>query len=181
LIEILTDAPGSGELALVAPGLAALPTQRPIVLINPPGIPNALAWQQWQIASQRLWWLHAKSLPDAWWSAQTVLHSQSFAALLAWVDPIDDSALRRLHARIQDTRTLTFLFRPQSATRLFSPSPLRLRLTSQSPGCIEIDFLKSKGRKPAQSIALQIAQPAISPLHRESAYVDGHQPLTMAR
>ena len=155
LIEVLTEARGSGELALVAPALADLPTQRPIVLLNPPGMPNALAWQQWQIASHRLWWIHSKNLTDAWWSAETVLRSRSFAALLAWVDPIEDQALRRLHASVQDTTTLTFLFRPQACSTQFSPCPLRLVATPTTNG-LSIEVLKSKGRKPAEPMTVAL-------------------------
>lgn len=178
LIEILADAPGCGELALVAPALATLPTQRPIVLLNPPGIPNALAWQQWQIPSQRLWWLHAKTLPDAWWSAETVLRGRAFAALLAWVDPIDESALRRLHGCVQDADTLMFLFRPKSAAKQFSPCPLRLALTPTAAGNLSIEIIKCKGNKPSEPIPLTLNH--AGQFGFGDAHVDGHRTLAMA-
>ena len=177
LIEILTQARGSGELALVAPALAGLTTQRPIVLLNPPGMPNALAWQQWNVASQRLWWIHPKCLSDTWWSAETVLRSQAFAALLAWVDPIDDQALRRLHASVQDTNTLTFLFRPSACATQFSPCPLRLALTPTTTG-LSVEILKSKGKKPAEPMVLTLgAQPG---LDTKASHVDCHRTPALA-
>lgn len=154
LIEILIDSPGCGELTLVTPALAALPGQRPIVLLKPPAIPNALAWQQWRISSQRLWWLRPETLSDAWWSAQTVLQGGAFAALLAWIDPIDDRALRRLHASAQEAGTLLFLFRPKSIARQFSPSPLRIALTPLARGTVSVEVIKCKGRKPATPITV---------------------------
>ena len=178
LIEILVDAPGSGEIALTAPALAALPTQRPIVLLKPPGVPNALAWQQWHIASQRLWWLHPKTLPDAWWSAETVLRARAFAALMAWVDPIDDKALRRLHACAQDTNTLMFLFRPSTVAKQFSPSPLRLALTPSAAGRVVIDLIKCKGNRPGAPIELKLKPQ--EPLALGEHHVDGHRTLAMA-
>ncbi|MCD8505136.1 MAG: translesion DNA synthesis-associated protein ImuA [Burkholderiaceae bacterium] len=178
LIEILADAPGCGEIGLVAPALAALPTHRPIVLLNPPGVPNALAWQQWQIASQRLWWLHPKTLPDAWWSAETVLRGRAFAALLAWADPLDDKTLRRLHACAQDTSTVIFMFRPKSVARQFSPSPLRLVLTPDDTDTLNIEILKCKGNRPAAPITL-IRKSGI-PLLVGDTYVDGHRTLAVA-
>lgn len=173
LIEILADAPGSGEIALIAPALAALPTQRPIVLLKPPGVPNALAWQQWQISSQRLWWLHPKNLNDAWWSAETVLRARTFAALMAWVDPIDDKALRRLHACAQDTHMLMFLFRPTQVASQFSPSPLRLALTPNSAGRVAIDIIKCKGNKPSAPIELKLKPEGLPALGER--HVDGHR------
>lgn len=178
LVEILADAPGCGEIALIAPALAALPTQRPIVLLKPPGVPNTLAWQQWQISSQRLWWLHPKTLSDAWWSAETVLRARAFAALMAWVDPIDDKALRRLHACAQDTDTLMFLFRPTSVAKQFSPSPLRLALTPGAAGCVAIDIIKCKGNKPDAPLKLTLKPETL--LATGDCHVDGHRTLAMA-
>ncbi len=178
LIEILADSPGCGELALVTPALAALSSHRPIVLLNPPEIPNALAWQQWNVASQRLWWLRPKSLSDAWWSAQTVLRGKAFAALLAWVDPVDDKALRRLHACVQEANTLMFLFRPKTVARQFSPSPLRLLLTPMAAGCLKIEILKCKGPRPAEPITLSLA-PAAQSLSGD-IHVGGHRTTALA-
>lgn len=178
LIEILTDAPGCGEIALIAPALASLPTQRPIVLLKPPAVPNALAWQQWQIASERLWWLHPKTLPDAWWSAETVLRGRAFAALMAWVDPIDDKALRRLHACVQETDTLMFLFRPKSAARQFSPCPLRLTLTPITAAKVSIEVIKCKGNKPGTPIVLTLKPDGQATVGND--YVDGHRTLALA-
>ena len=178
LIEILTDAPGCGEIALIAPALASLPTQRPIVLLKPPAVPNVLAWQQWQIASQRLWWLHPKTLPDAWWSAETALRGRAFAALLAWVDPIDDKALRRLHACAQETDTLMFLFRPKSVAKQFSPCPLRLTLTPTTAANINVELIKCKGKKPDAPISL-----ALKPNENATVggtHVDGNRALALA-
>lgn len=178
LTEILVDAPGCGEIALIAPALAALPTRCPIVLLNPPAIPNALAWQQWQIPNQRLWWLHPKTLTDAWWSAETVLRARTFAALLAWLDPIDDKALRRLHACVQDTQTLVFLFRPKSAAIEFSPSPLRLLLTPGITESLSIEVFKCKGNRPGAPIALNTRPPA--PPTAGDPHVDSHRTLAVA-
>lgn len=180
LIEILTDAPGSGELGLIAPALVQLPTKRPIVLLNPPGVPNTASWQQWQIASERLWWLAPKTLSDSWWSAETVLRSQAFAALLAWIDPIDDHALRRLHSCAQSSQTLVFVFRPQTAAQHFSPCPLRLLLKPDPDGALSVTLLKSKGRKPAIPIVLALR----STRHissGEALRVDGYRALALAR
>jgi protein ImuA len=177
LIEILSKARGSGELALVAPALTHLPPQKPIVLLNPPGMPNALAWQQWRVASQRLWWIHPKNPTDACWSAETVLRSRAFGALLAWVDPIDDQALRRLHASVQDTDTLTFLFRPVSCATQFSPCPLRLTVSPTTQG-LSVQILKSKGIKPAEPMTLTLEPDRGN--SAETSHVDCHRTAALA-
>ena len=180
LIEILTAAPGSGELELIAPACTQLISKRPIVLLNPPGVPNTAIWQQWQISSDRLWWLAPKTLSDSWWSAETVLRSQAFAALLAWLDPIDDHALRRLHACAQSSQTLVFVFRPETAAQHFSPCPLRLLLRPDPDGTLSITLLKSKGRKPAAPIVLAPRSTRHTKLG-ETSRVDGYRALALAR
>lgn len=154
IIEILHDGPGCGELSLVAPALALQNTSQPIVLLKPPAIPNALAWHQWNIPLQRLWWIQPTKQGDLGWCAETVLRSRAFAALLAWMDPIDPPALRRLQACAQDSSTLIFLFRPQSAVTTQSPAPLRLSIQPDTTGIASIRFLKAKGPRPDQSIPL---------------------------
>lgn len=183
LVEILHDAPGCGELSLAIPALAALPLTRPIALLGPPGIPNITAWQQWQVAPEQLWWLHPKQLTDAWWCAETVLRSRTFGALLAWVDPVDPAALRRLHACAQDSQTLVFLFRPVQAAHLFSPSPLRLQIAPTSSHQVAVQILKAKGPKPAEALLLTSDHHRISPLHSlfGMPHVDGHSTLAVAR
>ena len=157
LIEILHEFAGCGELTLVAPALAAQASHKPIVLLNPPGVPNALAWRKWQIPEKSLWWVRADKRQDSWWCAETILRSRSFAALLAWVDPIDDTALRRLHACAQDSPMLIFLFRPRTVANEFSPSPLRLLLTAHQPGLASVQILKAKGCRPAQPLTVTLA------------------------
>jgi protein ImuA len=162
LTEILIDGAGCGELSLVAPALAHLPKQRPIVLLKPPSIPNALAWQQWGVDSRALWWLSPEKCRDAWWCAQTILRSRAFAALLAWIDPLDENVLRHLHGCAQDSRMLIFLFRPASVGKVFSPAPLRLKVRPGPVGAVQVQLLKTKGRKPADELTIDVAHHAIT-------------------
>jgi len=176
LTELLVDAPGCGEIALVVPALKRLPAQSPIALLNPPAVPNASAWQ---LSAQRLWWLHPQRLSDAWWSAETILRSQTFGALLAWLDPIQTAPLRRLQACAQASNTLVFLFRPSNVAYLFSPCPLRLGLSPGAQGALQVSVLKSKGRKPSEPLTLWID--SSTPNSSVGiAYVDGHDDLALA-
>lgn len=154
LIEILVDEPGCGELSLLAPALAALPGQSPIVLLQPPLVPNVAAWQQWQIDTRRLWWIQPARLRDAWWSAEQILRSQSFSALLCWADPIDDHLLRRLHLSAQSSQTLFVMFRPRHSASRFSPALLRLELVLDPASGPALRLLKSRGPKPTRVIAI---------------------------
>ena len=155
LIEILVDAPGCAELSLLAPAMAALPGNWPIVLLKPPLVPNMAAWQQWQIDTRRLWWIEPALLRDAWWSAEQLLRSQSVSALLCWVDPIDERLLRRLHLGAQSSGTLFVMFRPRHSASLFSPAVLRLELVFDAALGPVIRLLKSRGPKPAHVIAVR--------------------------
>lgn len=157
LIEILYDTPGSGEIGLVAPALATHPSNSPIMLLQPPLVPNALAWQGWQVDTQRLWWVQPRELRDTWWCAEQILKSDAFAALLCWADPISTSSLRRLHGCAQAANTLFFMFRPASAIRTFSPASLRIRVgTRAGVGCYA-ELLKSRGPKPPEPLIWQHA------------------------
>jgi len=155
LIEILYDAPGSGEMSLIAPALAALPNQGPIVLLQPPLVPNALAWQGWQVDTKRLWWVQPRELRDTWWCAEQLLKSGSCAALLCWADPISSSSLRRLHGCAQAANTLFFMFRPASTIQTFSPASLRVRVGTQTGGGCYAELLKSRGPKPHGAVIWQ--------------------------
>lgn len=155
LIEILVDAPGCAELSLLAPAIAALPGDWPIVLLKPPLVPNMAAWRQWKIDTHRLWWIEPAQLRDVWWSAEQLLRSQSVGALLCWVDPIDERLLRRLHLGAQSSGTLFVMFRPRHSARLFSPAVLRLELVSDPVLGPVVRLLKSRGPKPAHAIAVR--------------------------
>ncbi len=172
LNELLVDGPGCGEIGLVAPALRRLAGASDVVLLNPPATPNVRAWR---LSSQRLWRLRAQRHNDACWSAQTVLQSHAFGALLAWLDPIDPAALRRLHACAQASNILLFVFRPSTAAASFSPAPLRLALAPGAHDQVQITVLKSKGPKPTKPLTL--SRQAESLAGENSSWiehVDGH-------
>jgi protein ImuA len=154
LIEILHPSAGCGEIELVAPALASLQGSLPIVLLQPPLIPNAPAWQQWQIDSRRLWWVQPRDLRDTWWCAEQILRSQSFAALLCWADPVTAPTLRRLHLCAQESSTLFFMFRPAQVSLTFSPAVLRIELAHRQDQGWSVDLLKCRGPKPPSSLIL---------------------------
>ncbi|SFL64393.1 translesion DNA synthesis-associated protein ImuA [Rugamonas rubra] len=144
LIDLLVQQPGIGELRLLRPALAAL-GQRPIVLLQPPHAPQALALAALGLPPSQLVWLRsgAKS-GDALWAAEQVLRSGCCGALLFWQQHVRGEALRRLHLAAQSGETLFWMLRPLSAAQDSSPAPLRLSLRP-APGGIDIGFVKRRG------------------------------------
>ena len=77
LIELLVQQPGVGEVRLLRPALAAV-SKRPIALVQPPHIPNSLAFAYLGVPLDKLLQLRASKTADALWSAE-----QSAEALYA--------------------------------------------------------------------------------------------------
>jgi len=142
LSEILLAAPGLGELSLLWPTLARLTRagQR-VVLVAPPYIPYAPAWQQAGIDLRWLQWVDSHG--DALWAAEQCLRSGSCAAVLCWPPQADDRALRRLQVAAETGQSLAFAYRP--AAQRINPSPAALRLLLE-PGRLQV--LKCRGGLP---------------------------------
>lgn len=147
LIDLLLQQHGIGELRLLRPALAAL-GKRPIVLLQPPHPPQALALAALGIEPSQLIWLrggaHGKSGGDALWAAEQVLRSGCCGALLLWQNHARGETLRRLHLAAQSADTLFCMLRPLAAAQDASPAPLRLSLTA-APGGVDIGFVKRRG------------------------------------
>ena len=101
LIELLVKQHGIGELRLLRPALAGL-GKRPIVLLQPPHAPQALALAALGLEPSQLFWIRsgAKS-GDALWAAEQVLRSGCCGALLLWQNHARGETLRRLHLAAQ--------------------------------------------------------------------------------
>ncbi len=126
------------------PRLRNAQDQRPIVLIQPPYVPQICAWAQWGVAPSRLLWLSPRGMADALWAAEHILNSGAFAALVLWQDTLRDAALRRLQLAAQKGDTLFVLVRALSAARQSSPAPLRLALQPEPTG-LQVHIVKRRG------------------------------------
>ncbi len=126
------------------PRLRNAQDQRPIVLIQPPYVPQTCAWAQWGVAPSRLLWLSPQGMADALWAAEHILNSGAFAALVLWQDTLRDAALRRLQLAAQKGDTLFVLVRALSAARQSSPAPLRLAL-QPVPAGLQVHIVKRRG------------------------------------
>lgn len=142
LSEVLLPADGVGELRLVWPALAALGQgNRAIVLVAPPYLPYAPAWQA---AGVRLASLQVVTATprEALWATEQCLRSGACAAVLCWPGNVDDRALRRLQVAAETGRALGFAFRPLRAAA--NPSPAALRIAIE-PSSRQLRVLKCRG------------------------------------
>jgi hypothetical protein len=134
LTEILIEADGIGELALLAPTLAQLTRAgRRVVLIAPPYIPYAPALAAAGIDLDRLVQVDANAL-DRHWSAEQCLRSGCCAAVLNWLPDADYRRLRRLQIAAETGATLGFVFRSAAAASQASPAALRVRVRGGEAG-----------------------------------------------
>lgn len=154
LIELMIQQPGIGELQLLRPALNRL-GDRSVMFVQPPHMPQIAAWDSWDCAPSRLLWVHAKRAGDALWTADQVLRSGTFGALLLWQDHVRNQTLRRLHLAAQESDTLFIVVRPLAAAQQSSPAPLRLAL-EPTPRGLNISILKRHGATHAGPLALHL-------------------------
>jgi hypothetical protein len=133
LSELLLPAHGCGELQLLWPSLARLTASgERVVLVGPPHVPYAPAWQAAGVELRHLSVIAAEG-KDALWAAEQCLRSGSCGAVLCWPTHADDKALRRLQVAAESGQTLAFACRPQAAAVNASPAALRLMIELQPP------------------------------------------------
>lgn len=151
LSEVLTAAPGIGELRLLWPTLASLTVSgERVVLISPPHLPYPQAWIDAGVDLRQLSIIQADGR-DALWAAEQCLRSGSCGAVLSWLRQADDRSLRRLQVAAATGQTLAFAYRPQAEAANPSPAALRLVLDSQPA---QLRVIKCRGGlPPAQPLA----------------------------
>ncbi|SDG04845.1 MULTISPECIES: translesion DNA synthesis-associated protein ImuA [unclassified Duganella] len=173
LIDLLVQQHGIGELRLLQPTLAAL-GKRPIVLLQPPHVPQALALAALGLEpSQLLWVRSGAKASDALWAAEQILRSGCCGALLFWQKQARGETLRRLHLAAQSGETLFCMLRPLSAAQDASPAPLRLSLKPAAGG-MDIGFVKRRG--PQRDVPLFL--PLTPALLQRHAPLDRSTPAT---
>jgi len=179
LIDLLLQQHGIGELRLLRPALAGL-GKRPIVLLQPPHAPQALALAALGIEPSQLVWIRGGAARghgggDALWAAEQVLRSGCCGALLMWQTHARGETLRRLHLAAQSADTLFCMLRPLAAAQDASPAPLRLSLTAAAGG-VDIGFVKRRG--PQRDTPLFL--PLTPSLLQRHAPLDRPAPATVA-
>ncbi|KRG43948.1 CDP-6-deoxy-delta-3,4-glucoseen reductase [Stenotrophomonas pictorum JCM 9942] len=146
LSEILLPAEGVGELRLLWPTLTRLTRAgERVVLVAPPHIPYAPAWQAAGVDLRQVQVVQADGLRDALWASEQCLRSGSCGAVLCWPQLTEDKALRRLQVAAESGRTLGFACRPLQAVCNPSPAALRIAIDAQPA---QLRVLKCRGGMP---------------------------------
>lgn len=162
LTELLADAAGIGELALLVPALKRLAQAGEwIALVAPPHMPYAPAFAGRGIDPARVIVIEATEDRQRWWAAEQVLRSNSAGALLFWPKILGDQRTRRLQLAAQDSEALAFLFATTARAAQPSPSPLRLKL-SPSGHQLSIDIFKRRGGVVSAPLLLDVAAGALA-------------------
>ena len=146
LVEILTAAPGIGEVSLLLPALRRLATEKRIAFVQPPFVPYAPSLAQSGLPLERIAWIEAAG-EEAQWAAEQSLRSGAVSAVLYWGASVDALELRRLQLAAEASQALLFLFRPMSALASSSTAAVRMALNPQN-GKLRIDLLKARGGRP---------------------------------
>ncbi|CAB3795222.1 hypothetical protein LMG28614_04126 [Paraburkholderia ultramafica] len=161
LVELLVQQPGIGEMRLLKPALAEL-SALPVVLLQPPHIPNSLAFSYLGLPVDRLIRLRAPKTADALWCAERVLQAKSCGALILWQQHIRTEALRRLHLAAQASETLLVLMRPLASAQDASPATLRLAVRPANDGLV-VDVIKRRGPTRMETLPITLQPSPISP------------------
>ncbi|KQX96849.1 cell division protein [Massilia sp. Root133] len=155
IVELHLRQPGTGELRLLQPALAAAGKRR-VMMIQPPHVPNSIALAAMGLNPSQVTWVQPDRTTDALWAAEQVLRSGGCHALLFWPGHIRNESLRRLSLAAADGESLFFLFRPLAASQDASPAPLRLGVRPALGG-VEIDFLKRRGPQRETALFLPLS------------------------
>lgn len=160
LTELLLDAPGAGELSLLAPWLAA--TEAPLLWVAPPLWPYAPALTALGLRPERLTIVEPEKPADAAWAAEQALRTGVLGAVLWWQghEPVTTAVLRRLHLAAQDGRTPLIALRPSHVCAHSSPAPLRIKLEIPSPGRMAVTVFKRRGPPMTAPLLIDLPGPA---------------------
>ena len=126
LTELLLPADGVGEIALLLPTLARMTAAgKRVVLVAPPYIPYAPAWQSGGVELAGMDVVEAEPR-DALWAFEQCLRSGACSAVLGWPKTADARALRRLQVAADSGDCCGFALRDRR--HAVNPSPAALRL-----------------------------------------------------
>jgi cell division inhibitor SulA/protein ImuA len=166
LTELLVQQPGVGEIRLLRPALSTV-SKRPIVLLGPPQVPNALGFAYLGVPPEKLMLIKAPKSADALWSAEQILRAGSCGALVLWQQHIRGESLRRLVLASQSSETLFVLVRPLASAMDSSPATLRLGVRPAEDG-VSVEVVKRKGpiRTERLTVAIQPSPILLSPFGR---------------
>ncbi|MCC7412603.1 MAG: translesion DNA synthesis-associated protein ImuA [Gammaproteobacteria bacterium] len=158
LIEMLVAGEGMGALAVLLPALVRLGGEgRWIVFVAPPHIPYAPALAAAGIDLARVLVVSRRRADRggrlSLWACEQALRSGAAAAVLAWIDPIDMTALRRLQLAADAGDALGVLFRSRDAAAAPSPAAVRI-LVDAIGGDTALRIVKIRGAANSPSLRI---------------------------
>jgi cell division inhibitor SulA/protein ImuA len=160
IAELISDAPGIGELSLIVPVLSRLARAgRHIAWIAPPYLPYAPALAQRGLPLERVLLVQTHSLQESLWAMEQALRCPAVGAVLGWPASIVDRNVRRLQLAAAAGGSLGILYRPPEAARESSPAALRLRLHAAPEG-LAVEIHKSRGGNAGLTLQLAVASTA---------------------
>ena len=172
LIELLVNSMGIGEFRFLAPTLRTLTQSgQHVVLLTPPHLPYAHAFDALGVDSSKILVVHAQQPVDRLWAVEQAMKSNAFGALITWLDELPHDhprhhapagltrpdRIRRLQCAAQRTQGLVFAFRPFAAQHHPSPAPLRMLLLPRRYPELAVQIIKRRG--PVMSAPIDIAIP----------------------
>ncbi|WP_269531376.1 translesion DNA synthesis-associated protein ImuA [Chitinimonas sp. BJYL2] len=177
--EVLVNRAGCGELKLLLPVLARL-TQagQQVVLIAPPHIPYAPAWQAAGVDLRRLTWVAAESDADAQWATEQALRETGCGAVVAWFrQSLSDRCARRLQLAAEQGGGHGFVMRQGAAEQAASPFTLRLGVESVAGG-VAVRVLKRRGAPHDRPVFLPHTAPTRQPVPVTAHHAVARAPLS---
>ena len=133
LTEIGLSHGGIGELRMLLPALRALQEnslQTNIILVNPPYLPFAPAWEKEGIQIDKLTVVKTNNIQDTLWSMEQSINAACCAAVLGWTGSynLTTQALRRLQLATEKSQTWNVLLRHTRCLEQSSVAGLRIQL-----------------------------------------------------
>jgi hypothetical protein len=155
-------------MRLLAPALKAV-SRLPLMLLNPPHVPNHVAMSYWGLPVENVSWIKADKSSEALWAAEQILRSGTCGALLLWQNVIRNEHLRRLQLAAASGSTLFFALQPLNTQYQASPATLRIAVRPLDDG-VSADIVKRKGPKLDRPIHLVVGpSPILLPKSRQPA------------
>lgn len=169
LVELLLPADGIGEVALLLPLFARLTREgQTVVLVAPPYVPYAPAWQAAGVDLRRLEIVDATDARGALWAFEQCLRSAACAVVAGWPRG-DAAALRRLQVAADAGDSLGIALRDRAHAANPSPAVLRLQGEAGQGAGSRWRALKSRGGQPPQRPFVQRAPGAMPAAHAAHA------------
>jgi len=156
LTELLVAQPGIGELRLLMPALARLSQQdKWLVLVAPPYVPYAPAFEALGIDLARLIVVESRADAQTLWAAERCLRSGACSAVVAWPGAVAERTLRRLQSAAEQGKGWGVVFSPLRCAAQPSPAPLRIQLAAERSR-LTLHILKRRGGGWAAPLALDV-------------------------